>query len=219
MDCIINAAWGHWYPKGQRRLVESLNNVCFKGDVLTWSNQNINKYFDVKQPYTIKLGAWHEALQGGYNNILWLDCSAWAIRSPDKIFKIIENEGGYFFDSGFKLGQCATDSDLDFAGWDRDDAMELEMICSGVFGLNMNDKRSHDFLEWFFEAKNYGVFGTSRIHNNGSQDPRYLFGRQDQTAATIAFHKAGFTKIYDIDSHLSFNENENENTIFKLKGM
>lgn len=220
-DCIVNAAWGYWYPKGQERLVESLKKVGFNGDVLTWSNETINEWFDEKQPYTIKLAAIREALDAGYENILWLDCSVWAVQNPEKIFDIIKSEGAYFWKSGYKLGQCSTDADLDFAGLDRDDAMELDELSSSMFGFSLNDKRTHDFLEWFFEAKKHGVFGTSRFHNNASKDPRYLFGRQDQTAATIAFYKSVFNKIYDPAVYSVYDDSgiENESIIFRMRGM
>jgi hypothetical protein len=216
-DCVINAAFGSWYPKGQQRLVESLKNVGFAGDILTWCNEPINEWFDTLQPYTIKLAAFHEAIKRGYQNILWLDCSVWAVRPLEDLFNIIENEGGYFWRNGWKLGQTSTDSDLDFAGWDRDDAMELDELGSGILGINMNDRRTHDFLEWFFEAKKHGVFGTSRFHNNGSKDPRFHFGRQDQTAATIAFHKAGFEKMYDSGVYTDYDGNTD--VILKVRGM
>lgn len=220
-DCIVNAAWKYWYPRGQERLVKSLKDVGFKGDILTWSNEHINEWFDEKQPYTIKLAAIREALDAGYENILWLDCSVWAVRPVEEIFEIIKKEGGYFWKSGYKLGQCSTDSDLDFAKFNRDKAMELDELSSSMFGFSLKDERTANFIEWFYDAKDYGVFGTSREHNNGSQDPRYLFGRQDQTAATIAFYKAGFDKMYNpgVYSVYDVSEIENESIIFRMRGM
>lgn len=220
-DCIVNAAWKYWYPRGQERLVKSLKDVGFKGDILTWSNEHINEWFDEKQPYTIKLAAIREALDAGYENILWLDCSVWAVRPVDEIFEVIKNEGGYFWPSGYNMAQCSTDSDLHFAGWTRNDAEKLAELSSSMFGLNTKNFRSEIFFNWFYEAKHYGVFGTPRQHNNGSQDPRYLHGRQDQTAATIAFYKAGFDKIYPpkVYSMYDVDGEAPDSVIFRMRGM
>lgn len=220
-SCIINAAWQYWYPRGTDRLVKSLEDVGFDGDVLYWKDELINTFFDTSYPYTIKLAALHEALKLGYKKILWLDCSVWAIRNPKPIFDVIEKEGGYFWSSGYNMAQCSTDKDLEFAKWSRDYAEKLPELSSSMFGINMNDSRAVKFVEWFSKAKDAGVFGTSRLHNNGSEDERYLHGRQDQTAATIAFYKAGFEKIYPPKIYSMYDTDgiESETTIFKMRGM
>ena len=38
---------------------------------------------------------------------------------------------------------------------------------------------------------------TSRLHANQSADSRFLFARQDQTAASLAFHKVGYQTMYE----------------------
>ena len=160
-------------------------------------------------------------MDAGYENILWLDCSVWAVRPVDEIFEVIKNEGGYFWPSGYNMAQCSTDSDLHFAGWTRNDAEKLAELSSSMFGLNTKNFRSEIFFNWFYEAKHYGVFGTPRQHNNGSQDPRYLHGRQDQTAATIAFYKAGFDKIYPpkVYSMYDVDGEAPDSVIFRMRGM
>ena len=66
-----------------------------------------------------------------------------------------------------------------------------------------------------------GVFGTSRFHNNGSKDHRYLFGRQDQTASNIAFYKSGFDKMYEQGVYSVYDDTgvENDTIIFRMRGM
>jgi len=218
--CIINASWGGWYSKGSERLKQSLIYHGFHHDILIWKNEKINEFFNEKQPYTIKLAALHEAIKLGYTHILWLDSSVWALQNPEKIFDIINDEGGYFWKSGFNMAQCSADSDLNFANWSRDYAEGLNELSSSMFGLNLKTPKGKEFVKVFTEAANYGVFGTSRLHNNASNDERFLHARQDQTAATIAFYKSGFDKIYNPGEYSSYySENLNESIIFTMRGM
>lgn len=218
--CIINASWGGWYHKGSDRLKQSLIYHGFHHDILIWKNEKINYYFDESQPYTIKLAALHEAINLGYTHILWLDSSVWALQNPEKIFDIINEEGGYFWKSGFNMAQCSSDSDLYFANWSRDYAETLPELSSSMFGLNLNNPNSKEFVKVFTEAKNHGVFGTSRYHDNGSSDSRFLHARQDQTAASIAFYKSGFNKMYDPSIYSEYySDNINKSVIFTMRGM
>jgi hypothetical protein len=52
-----------------------------------------------------------------------------------------------------------------------------------------------DFWE---EFSNRGLFKNSRSHNiTESADPRFLFGRQDQSAYSMALHKANVNFLYE----------------------
>lgn len=220
--CIINAAWKGWYHHGTKRLVKSLVYHGCAVDVLTWVDEPINEYFDPKKPYTIKAAAFIEAERRGYTNILWLDCSVWAIKSPNHIFNVINDEGVYMYQSGYNLAQTATDSDLAFADMKRNYAETLIECASNMVGVNLAHEQGRKVFDIFIEANKAGVCSTSRYHDGQSNDPRFLFGRQDQTAFTIAFHKAGFTKMYPQNFYSAYHEDGktyNESVIFLLRGI
>lgn len=220
MNCIINAANGYWYPRGQKRLVESLKAHGFTGKVLTWCNEPMNSTFNPKHPYTIKAAALVEAMNLGYKRILWLDCSVWVVKNPDPIFDIIERDGVFMWRSGYSLGQTASDKDLEFAGITRDEAMNMHECASNVVGLNLEMAQTRRLVTWFLEANKAGVCSTSRHHDNQSADPRFLFARQDQTAFTIAFHKAGYTHMYVQGEHTEYySPDHNESVTFLIQGM
>lgn len=190
--CIINAAYGRWYPTGTKRLVNSLNFHGCACDILTWVNEPINEHFNPDNPYTIKAAAFIEAANRGYTHILWLDCSVWAVKSMNSFFDLINDEGLYMYTSGYNLAQTATDSDLRFAGFNRNEAEKMHECASNMVGLNLNNPRTRSLFDIFIKANEAGVCSTSRNHDNQSKDSRFLFGRQDQTAFSIAFHKAGY---------------------------
>ncbi len=222
MNVVINAAYGSWYPKGQQRLVDSLRNTGYMGDILTYCNEPINEHFNPKNPYTIKAATFIEAIKKGYTNILWLDCSVWALKNITPFFDLIEEESVYFWRSGWNLAQSAADSDLKFAGWTRDEAELLYECASGMVGLNMKDHRVKKLMEIFIDANSKGVCSTSRHHSGQSTDPRFKFARQDQTALSIAYHKVGFKNdgMYEPGTYSAYWDHDiNDNVYLAMRGM
>ena len=223
MNVVINACTGNgWYKRGQARLVESLRDTGYTGDILSWCDAPINRHFDPSHPYTIKGAAFAEASKKGYKNILWLDCSIIAIKSINPLFELINTEGKYFWKSGWNMAQTATDTDLEFAGWTRDQAELLHECASGIVGLNMHDSQVGRLASIFMWAQAAGVCSTSRKHDNQSKDPRFKFARQDQTAFSIAFHKAGFKneEMFEQNIHSAFYGTElNESVSLIVHGM
>ena len=218
--CLINGAWGAWYPKGTDRLVRSAVHHGWEHDIITYKNEIVNEWFNPNSPYTIKAAMLVEAIRRGYTHILWADCSCWFVDNPNVLMQIIDEEGGYFIKSGYNLAQTSADSDLNWAGATRDDAEMLDEVWSCLFGINTETEQGKMWVEAFLSACTAGVFGTSREHNWASNDHRFLHARQDQTAASWAFHKAGFTKLREPSEHLEYySERTKSNTIVLMRGM
>lgn len=216
--CIINASWGAWYPRGTDRLKTSLIHHGFNYDILTWKNEKINEYFNPKFPYTIKMAALMEAINRGYTHIIWMDCSLWVVTDPNKLMDIIDAEGGLFIRSGYNLAQTSADSDLKWSNTSRDEAEKMPELWSCIFGINLETEQGKNFVGHFQSAYYNGVFDTSRLHDNNSQDKRFLHARQDQTAASFAFYKSGYEKLREPWEILSY-YNENKDTLIKMRGM
>ena len=201
---VINAAWGKWYPEGTKRLIRSLNYHGWNYEVWTWINEHINDLFKPAHPYTIKAAALQEAIDAGFDCILWLDCSAWAIGDPNPIMKEVIHSGSYFLKSGYNLAQTAADSDLKYAGLTRDEAEQMPEVWSYIFGIDMRTERGQIFASEFIEAARAGVCSTPREHSGLSNDARFMHAPQDQTAATIAFYRAGFDKMHEVGEHICY---------------
>lgn len=215
MNVVINSAFGSWYPKGQKRLVESLRATGYEGDILTWTNEVINAHHKKEHPYTMKAAAFVEAIKKGYTHILWLDSSVYAIKNVSVMFYLIEQKGMYFWKSGWNLAQTAADSDLSWAGIHRDEAELMHECASGIVGINTNISKARYLLDVFMDANKAGVCNTSRLHANQSTDPRFKFARQDQTAFTIAFHKAGYKneQMFEQGIYSSFPQESYQKTV------
>lgn len=217
--CIVNASNGvGWYPKGTQRLKNSLIHHGFNGDIITFDNFP-NKEFDISNGYNIKPSAITEVLKQGYTHVLWLDCSVWAVNNPNPIFDIINDKGYYFWTSGYNAAQTCSDKCLEYFNINRDTAETYKDCSTSMFGFNITNPLGKQFInEWLTAAKK-GVFNGSREHDNQSQDKRFLFHRQDQSAATCIIGKmnleitnAGIYSEY-------YSNNLNNNIIFTMRGM
>lgn len=218
---MINAAIGGWYPRGTDRLVRSMIYHGWKYDILEWKNETINEYYQPGNPYTIKAAAFAEAMRQGYTHILWMDCSLWITNNPNVLMQQIDAEGGLFIRSGFNLAQTAADDDLNFACMTRDSAEQLPELWSCIFGVNLETDEGRSFAFIFLEAAKKGIFNTPRTHSNMSADPRFLHARQDQTAATIAYHASGYNNLMEPGKILTnyTERDKNPEAIVFMQGM
>jgi hypothetical protein len=217
--CIINASDGNkWYPKGTKRLVKSLVYHGFSGDILTWEYWPNNEW-DKTNPYHVKLCAFEEAIKLGYTHILWLDCSVWAIKNPDPIFDLINSSGYYMWSSGYNCAQVCSDSCLEYFKISRDQAEKIPDCSSSMIGLNLDNPIASQFINRWVHSASMGQFYGSRQHDNQSQDPRFLFHRQDQSCASIIAHSLGMQLTPPNIYSSYYITEQKESVIFTMRGM
>ena len=219
--CIINAGIGNWYSVGSKRLRRSLNEVGFPGDIITWEDQyppNCHQHNDV--PYYFKIAAFEYALSRNYSHVLWCDSSFWAINDPMPIFDIINEQGYYMFSSGYSLCQTANDKSLAYFGYNRDDLIDTTEWATGCVGINFNNPDGKELYRLWKEYMDAGLSIGSRLHDNQSQDPRFLFHRQDQTCFSLACYKLGLKNERGIDHVAYYGTDHNPNElIFYIRGI
>lgn len=216
--CIINASNGNgWYPRGTKRLKNSLIHHGFNGDVLSWYDWP-NDEFDKSCPYNIKASAFVEAIRLGYTHILWLDCSVWAVGDINKIFDTINEQGYYLQCSGYNCAQTCNDDSLKYFALTRDSAEKINDCSSAVLGVNLRDDKGKVFMETFIQSARDGIFKGSRLHDNQSIDPRFLFHRQDQSCASLIAGILGME--FNNEKYAEYySEKLNESTILTMRGM
>ncbi len=184
--CIINVALGDGYERGQSRLLTSLgtsNTMTWKG----WPRWDAAK----STPYVAKAAALECAIGAGHSSILWLDASAIAAGPLDPIFARADADGLYLPTSGYNCAQTCNDRILDYFGIDRDTAEGIPDAATGCFGVNIQHAIGVKFAHLFIKAARDGMFEGSRLHGGQSKDPRFLFHRQDQSAAGLIAHILG----------------------------
>lgn len=217
--CIINAAVGAWYPKGQDRLVKSLMDQGYSYDILTWKEWP-NDNYSRDCIYHLKLAAFEEAIKAGYDIVFWLDSSVWAIKNPDELIDLIEREGYYIGRSGFNAAQTCSDKMLEYFGIDRDQAEKYHDCSAGMIGLDFRNETAKEFFKRWVDSAKAGTFIGSRLHDGQSSDPRFLFHRQDQAAGSIIIGQLGM-KMYCFGDYIMYDDGTpiNENIVLLLRGM
>jgi hypothetical protein len=215
---IINAGIGGWYPRGSKRLHKSLIYHGWGHDILTFTDWPNNE-FDKSNIYNLKASVFNYAIDQGYKKIIWMDCSAWAIKDPQPILDIINTDGYYFQRSGYNCAQTCNDNSLRYFGITRDRAEKFDDTSTAVFGVHMDNPLGSEFIERWIESCRAGVFNGSRLHDNQSQDPRFLFHRQDQSAASLLIGLMHL-KQYNLGELVTYYSPEmSESIVVALRGM
>jgi hypothetical protein len=201
---IINCGVGNWYGQGSRRLQKSLNFVGWAGNTIIYADEyppNSHVHEDV--PYYMKIAAFEEAIRQGYTHILWVDSSFWAVENPMRMFDIINEQGFWFFSTGYNLAQSVNDTALQFVGKTRDEAEQQTEWASGCVGVNLENPAGKLLYERWKYYMDAGLSRGSRLHDNQSQDKRFLFHRQDQSCLNLAIWELGL-KNERIDDMVSY---------------
>lgn len=216
--CVINAALGGWYPKGQLRLISSLEYNAFDGDIVTLTDEWYSEEFDKSNPYNIKISALKKAIDLEYTTILWLDCAIFAIRPIQPIFDIIKKDGFYCETNGYNAAEECSDACLNYFGISRDEAEKIQMCSSAVIGFDLKHKKGKKFAEMWIQSCKDGVFNGSRLHDGQSMDFRFKWHRQDQSAASLIINKLSL-KLYELGNLWNYAPYSNENTVMLNQGM
>lgn len=208
--CIINVSVDGWYKSGADRLERSLIYNGFAGDIIFWKNEyppNSPSHSD--NPYAFKISAFREAFKRGYKIVMWLDSSFWAIKNPMAIFDIVNDKGIFAFRSGYNCSNTCSDALLNSVGITRDEAEKLPEIATGIVGINIDNPDGQKVFNTWAEYCDLGLFRNGRAHDlKDSSDPRFLFGRQDQSAFSIAVHKNEVK--FDYQDYVAYYNNGND---------
>lgn len=205
-NCVINYADSTgWYKRGQRRLADSLKVVGFKGDVILFDeNDGFPSHKDT--PYGFKAYAYKAAQSAGYDNVLWMDSSAWAIKPIDFLFEDIISQEGYLFqNSGFFAGNFCSDAALATFKYDREAALLIPMY-EGLFnGLNVKHPKVCKFLDEYFRRANDGVSFVGAWNNKNncvSEDDRVRGHRHDMVIGSLIARQMNMA-IHPIESFMA----------------
>lgn len=206
--CVVNfATETGWYKEGQVRLLDSLQAVGFKGDVLSWvGEESLKCPPHQKVPYAFKVYALVQAYLSGYDLALLLDCSMVAIKPLDEVFNHIEEHGHFIQENGYSVGEWCSDAALETLHITREEAFTIRDCSAGCTGLNFKNKQAVAFLKYWFEKANDNITfigGWDNKNGEVSKDERVLGHRHDQTAASVIAYKLNM-KLMPRDYYFSY---------------
>lgn len=176
------------YMQGLSRLSDSLRNN-FDGDLIAFTNEaSIGAPSHEENPYAFKIYAIQKAVEAGYTQILWLDCSCFAIGNLNPIFNEIYSEGYIMQDAGHYVGEWTNDVALNWFHATRDDVMTMKCYGNaGFLGLNFENRIATEFFRRWKNAMNNGMF-KGKWHNEEkteSYDIRCKGHRHDLSCGSI----------------------------------
>lgn len=165
---IVNLSTKKFW-KGQVRLRQRLTDNT-DADVFMFTNESqIGAPLHPENNYAFKVYAIERMREKGYSSILWIDASMLPIKNIDSIFTIIEKDGYFFQNGGWKNKDWTNERAKSYFGTDEGD-----MMAACCFGLDFDNEETVVFWEHVKNAMNAGIF-------NGLWDDH----RHDQTCMSI----------------------------------
>lgn len=217
--CIISCGIGGGYAAGIDRLADNLRFHGWLGDTIFWKDypEGCPKHEGAGQ-YNFKVYAFREAFKRGYKIVLWLDASFYPIKDPMPIMDYINDNGLYFFKSGYPLSATATDSLL--MGLSRESLTDVPEFATGAVGINIDNPKGSEFFTLWQYLMNKGFFGGNRIHDpKDSEHPLFKFSRQDQSAASAILHSMKIKTAGEDKNWVSYYPTKTDDTILFIKGI
>lgn len=214
--CIINFARGGWYAAGQERLVQSVNEVKFTGDILAFKDElelpGCPPHSAV--PYAFKPYALREAVRRGYELVLWADASVWAIRPIEPMFAHIEKHGHLFFYNGW-CDTWTSDACMKAFGMCRAQLKMTPHLMGICMGWDMRTPKCQVFLDRWFAKANDGVSFPGAWTNNNhevSHDEGVKGHRHDQAVASILAWQLDMPTIVAHENYFAYYQNPTNTT-------
>lgn len=217
---IINYGSPGGYQNISERLEQSLikhapnaQRMIFKGVLPEGSPEHS------ENPYAFKIYAFEQAIKAGHKKIMWLDSSFYAVKNIQPLYDYVTEHGFHFFRTGYNLAQSVNDRTLKYAGVTRNDAEQMEEYASGMVAFDFDKPICRLVYNDWRDFMQKGYFKGSRVHDNQSQDPRFLFHRQDQSCLSLAMHRHGM-RMNDTEMVAYFGGNYNKEKILMfIKGI
>lgn len=179
---IVSVAVGAWYPNGQQRLFDSLEERGENATRLFWRDAYPpGSPSHEEAPYAFKPHAFRVTRKLGFDQALWLDASVWADKRLDDIWARLDADGYYFEPDGNMVGEWISDAALELVGLTRDETMTMPLIEGKLIGLDFRDPTAQVFLEEWLSLAERGGFHGAWTNDDGSvsTDPRCRGHRHD----------------------------------------
>jgi hypothetical protein len=193
--CIVSLGTND-FTRARTRLANSMRNpINWSGDFHLFTEESqVGSPMHQDNPYAFKIYAIEEMKNRGYNQVLWVDCSVWAIKSVVPVFDLISQDGYVCQDAGHMVGRWTNDRTLNYFGITRDEAMQMPMYGNaGFLGLDFDTEIANTFFNQWKQSMLDGMFIGEWTNNNKteSQDPRCDGHRHDMSCGSIIRYKLG----------------------------
>ena len=225
-NCIISFANKKGrYVQNLARLSESLRNN-FDGDFLGFvGEQSIGAPLHTDCPYGFKIYAFKAALKAGYEKILYVDSSCFAIKNVQPCFDEIEKDSFFFQNSGHTANTWMNDRTLDYFKISREEAREIPLVGNaGMLGLDFSKELPNIYFERWEKAMLDGMF-VGKWDNNDKSESKSdeCKGFRHDMLGSLILHDLGVINLMKQgDQWLQysgiFDDTANDTIIWKAQG-
>ena len=237
---ICTVAYKGWYRKGLERQIREFERVSPGYELQGWLNVlppgtplAVRDGVDYTG-YAAKPWAMKYALENA-DVALLIDASVYPIRHIEPLIDFVWDKGYYLSPTGFSAGEWTNDGMLASFGLDRDHALKIPDVASGVVGLRGTPKNLDLVMAWCrstewacFSAPHSNVHAADKKHHyrnvgHVSYDPRCSGHRQDQSALSLLAHQAGMTELTPwprfVAYQAGYGGKSDETTVLEIAGM
>ncbi len=135
---IVNCAIGGHYPGLQKSVLARCQTHCGDARLAFYREYPAGCPTHTEAQYAFKIFALREAIAAGADCVLWMDCTFRPRASIEPLWQHIEQHGWYVPRQGeSRLATWATDAALVTYGITRETAREIQLVLSGLVGLNL----------------------------------------------------------------------------------
>src|ERR1035438_6326186 len=139
---ICSVAYKGWYAKGLSRMITEFERVSPGYELQAWLNvlppgtPKIEKLGVNYTGYAAKPYAMKYAMETGADVVLLIDASVYPIKHIEPLLDFIWDQGYYAAPAGFTIGEWTNDEMLTEFGMNRDGALKIPDLASGIVGLS-----------------------------------------------------------------------------------
>lgn len=217
--CVVSVAFRNPYDMFQRLQLRALNKFNTDIDLFMFTDEypisatdktNDSEYFKSSY-YGFKPHAIRQAINKGYNHILWLDSALVPIKDISFAFEKIKEDGMLLNYAEGLAGDNCKQSVLDYFNVTKEELNSNGIYYAGgsMYGFDFTNDLTKKTFELWEQAEKDGCFGYGMDLINGH--------KTDEVCMSICQYKTGIkTKIYKElaqgnDSSLWLNLKENQN--------
>jgi hypothetical protein len=178
---IIYASFNRNYPKGVRRLVNTITHSNFRGHVHYriggWPNVSEGDLALAHVPFAFKLCFFREMKKLGYKRVLWLDSSILPWVNLNTIFQMIQDKGFLVQGNSHDIGIYMNNDSAAAFGLTLNETYAIPSCSAAILGIDFtNQKTAHIIDAWYRAAKDPFAFFSARSDQNALSIILYQMG-------------------------------------------
>ena len=204
--CIVSFGKGHNFKKGLERLEKNVKKILGI-PFFAFTEYPEGCPTHEESPFAFKFYCIEECRKNGYDIIFWADSSVIIKNNLQDIFDALQKEGYFFIRNHHSVGDYCHDRALDTLNITREQSFNTPCLQGTQLGLNLNFKRSKDFLDEVIELANDGITfpGPYTNKNNiASVDSRVHGHRHDQVAMSVVALNLKMNNWWPYEEHKWF---------------